>query len=563
MTPATRAFAEAEVRMVGKIAYDETKLAYITAWVPGRLDRLYADYTGVTVSKGDHLVDIYSPELLAAQEELIQAHAAVTALDNTTSLVLRSTAQATIEATRDKLRLWGLTGAQITHIETTRETSDHLTIYAPIGGVVVHKDAKEGMYVSTGTRIYTIADLTRLWVMFEAYESDLPWLRFGQRVEFTSPAFPGRRFGAVISFIDPLVDPKTRTVGVRAIVENKDRRLKPDMFVRGVVKSRIDGDGNIIDEHLAGKWISPMHPEVVKSGPGTCDVCGMDLVPAASLGYVGSGLRSEDAPLLIPATAPLITGKRAVAYVEIPNDEGPLFEGREIELGPRAGDFYVVKSGIEEGELVVSNGSFKIDSELQIHAKPSMMSPTGSAVTARHQHGATSTDPRGTREDAASERSDENSQARQALVPVYNAYFDIQMALAGDDLEGAREAGANLSTALKNVDMSVFSRTGHDRWMELSKKMAKQADRISTAKDITLARDGFYYLSEATIELHGSFGHTGKENYYLTHCPMARDGDGAYWLQTEDIVWNSFYGASMLRCGSIKDTFTAVREGKR
>jgi Cu(I)/Ag(I) efflux system membrane fusion protein len=306
-----------------------------------------------------------------------------------------------------------------------------------------------------------------------------------------------------------------------------------------------------------------MHPEVVKSGPGKCDVCGMDLVPAASLGYVGRVPRSEDAPILIPASAPLITGKRAVAYVEIPNDEGPLFEGREIELGPRAGDFYVVKSGIEEGELVVTNGSFKLDSELQIQARPSMMSPTGGGVTVGHQHGVPPTDPQATREDAASERSDESSKAREALVPVYKAYFDIQMALAKDDLDGAKKAGAKLSTALKNVDMSVFSRSGHDRWMELSKKMAKQADRISTAKDISLARDGFFYLSEATIALHGSFRHTGKKSYYLTHCPMARDGDGAYWLQTEDIVWNSFYGASMLRCGSIKDTLTAVREGKR
>ena len=562
-TPAIRAFAEAEVRMVGKITYDETSVAYITAWVPGRLDRLFADFTGITVRKGDHLVRIYSPELLAAQEELIQAHAAVAALEKAASRVLRATAQTTLEAVRDKLRLWGLTAEQIKHLEATHETSDHLTIYAPIGGVVVHKDAKEGMYVKTGTRIYTIADLSKLWVMLEAYESDLPWLRFGQHVEFTSPSFPGERFEAIISFIDPLVDPKTRTVRVRAIVENKERGLKPGMFVRGVVKSRIDGDGNTIDEYLADKWISPMHPEVVKDGPGKCDVCGMDLVPAASLGYVGNRLGSEDAPLLIPATAPLITGRRAVAYVEIPSDEGPLFEGREIVLGPRAGDFYIVKSGIEEGELVVSNGSFKIDSELQIHAKPSMMSPTGGAVTAGHQHGATSTDAQSTREEAPPERSDENSEAREALAPVYNAYFDIQMALAKDDLDGAKKAGANLSTATANVDMSVFSRSGHGRWMELSKKMIMQAGRISNAKDITLARDGFFYLSEATIELHGSFRHTGKKNYYLTHCPMARDGDGAYWLQTEDIVWNSFYGASMLRCGSIKETLASAVEGKR
>jgi Cu(I)/Ag(I) efflux system membrane fusion protein len=302
-TRVRRGFAEAEVRMVGKVSYDESEVAYITAWVPGRLDRLYADYTGVVVNKGDHMVSMYSPELLAAQEELVQAGIAVNALREASSRILRSTAEATVDAAREKLRLVGLTPGQIDTIERTGKTSDHLTIYAPAGGVIVHKDATEGMYVTTGTRIYTIADLSKLWVVFEAYESDLPWLRFGQRVQFTSPAFPGEQFEAAVSFIDPLVDPETRTVRVRAVVENPDKRLKPDMFVRGVVTSRLADGGNILDEALADKWISPMHPEVIKDGPGTCDVCGMDLVPMASLGYVSAAATEQDAPLLIPASA--------------------------------------------------------------------------------------------------------------------------------------------------------------------------------------------------------------------------------------------------------------------
>jgi Cu(I)/Ag(I) efflux system membrane fusion protein len=561
-TSVVRAFAEAEVRMVGKVAYDETKLSYITAWVPGRLDRLFADFTGVTVKKGDHLVEMYSPELLATQEELIQASTAVTALSKASSPMLRSTAQATLEASRDKLRLFGLTAAQIERMETTRETTERLTIYAPIGGVVVHKDAKEGMYVTTGTRIYTIADLKKLWVTFEAYESDLTWLRFGQRVEFTSPSFSGERFEAVISFIDPLVDPMTRTVRVRAVVENRDGRLKPDMFVRGVVKSRVDSKGNIVDEYLADKWISPMHPEIVKDGPGSCDVCGMDLVRASSLGYVGEALSGEDAPLLIPASAPLITGKRAIAYVEIPNEDGPLFEGREIELGPRAGDFYVVKAGINEGDLVVSNGAFKIDSELQIQAKPSMMSPTGESAGAGHQHGAASPGPsRAATEDPSMKKTEEKPAVREALLPVYTAYFDVQMELAKDDLGGARKAGTNLAGKVEKVDMSLFSRAGHDRWMGIAKELRKQSGRIAAAEDIKTARDGFFFLSKSIIGAHESFGHSGTSDFYLTHCPMARDGDGAYWLQKEDIVWNSFYGESMLRCGSIDDTLKAESKG--
>ncbi|UCG51063.1 MAG: efflux RND transporter periplasmic adaptor subunit [Candidatus Latescibacterota bacterium] len=563
-TPATRAYAEAEVRMVGRIAYDETKLAYITAWVPGRLDRLFADYTGITVKKGDHLVQMYSPELLAAQEELIQAHTAVSALDNTASPVLRYTAKATLEATREKLRLFGLTPRQIERIQATHEASDHLTIYAPVGGVVVQKEAREGMYVTTGTRIYGIADLTTLWVMLEAYESDLPWLRYGQRVEFTSQSFPGETFEAIVSFIDPLVDPKTRTVKVRAIVDNKSKKLKPDMFVRGVVKSRIDGHGNIVDDYLANKWISPMHPEVVKDGPGKCDVCGMDLVPATSLGYVGKAIDINKAPILIPASAPLITGKRAVVYVEIPNDDGPLFEGREIELGPRAGDFYVVKSGIEEGELVVSSGAFKIDSELQIQAKPSMMSSEANAAGIGHRHDrdeTTSVSPNGG--ELGRGRLNESDEARKTLTPVYDSYFAVQMALAKDDLEKAKSAARRLLTATKDVNASTFSRAGKEQWTKSSEQLTKWAKKTSNAEGIETARDAFFYLSKATIKLHESVGHAGQLNYYLTYCPMAPYDNGAYWLQTVDVVWNSFYGKTMLRCGAIKKTLKPAVEGTR
>jgi Cu(I)/Ag(I) efflux system membrane fusion protein len=215
--------------------------------------------------------------------------------------------------------------------------------------------------------------------------------------------------------------------------------------------------------------------------------------------------------------------------------------------------------------MVVSNGAFKIDSELQIQAKPSMMSPSGGAATTGHEQHATITvaTSNTNHEETAVERSNENVKARETLLPVYNQYFDVQMALAKDDLVGAKKAGANLVTVTKHVDMSVFSRSGHGRWMELSKVLTKHADQISSAKNIEAARDGFFYLSKSMIDVHKTFGHAGKEDYYLTHCPMARDGDGAYWLQTENIVWNSFYGEAMLRCGSIKETLASLPEGKR
>ena len=381
MSKAVREFAEAEIRMVGKIDYDETRIAYISAWVPGRIDRLFVDYTGIPVNKGDHLAELYSPELLTAQEELLQAIQTRRDLRDSQSTLLLETAEQTIIAAREKLRLWGFTARQIAEVEERGTPSDHMTIYSPAGGIVIQKNAQEGMYVQTGTRIYTIADFSRVWVQLDAYESDLDRLRYGSPVEFTTETYRGETFEGTISFIDPIINAATRTAKIRVIVDNAAGRLKPGMFVRAVARPRIAEDGRVMDPDLAGKWISPMHPEVVKDEPGSCDVCGMPLVPAESLGYAAKD--EAAAPLLIPVSAVLKTGKRAVVYVEIPDRDKPTYEGREVRLGARLGDSYVVERGLEEGERVVTRGAFKLDAELQIQARPSMMSAA---------HGAESTE---------------------------------------------------------------------------------------------------------------------------------------------------------------------------
>jgi len=526
-TPVTRAYAERALRLVGRLDYDETTVANITAWVPGRLDKLFVDYTGATVTAGEPLVRMYSPELIAAREELLQSRQAIGALSETSSAVLKSTAGETARSAREKLRLYGLTEDQIMAIEQGDGSPEYLTIAAPASGVVVHKDGKEGMYVSTGTRIYTIADLSRLWVLLAAYESDLPWLKLGQAISFTSPSFPGETFEAVISFIDPTVDPSTRTVAVRAEVGNKDGRLKPEMFVSGTVRSRLDADGNVIAPEPAGK-----EP-------------------------------TGNAPVLIPATAPLVTGKRAVVYVMVSDDDGPVFEGRVITLGPRAGDYYVVKDGLEEGEQVVTNGAFKIDSELQLQAKPSMMSPTGGAAMAGHQHGQAEMSPDAStamaNEYKAGDASgtDAGKEARTALGPVYAAYFAVQMALAEDKPDAAIDAFATFGQAVSEVDMRLFTGEAHTRWMKISHALADAATTGQAAESLERARDAFYHVSLAAIELHDTFGHADGDAYYLTYCPMARNNTGAYWLQQADMVWNSFYGAAMLRCGEIKQKLDA------
>jgi membrane fusion protein, copper/silver efflux system len=328
VAPVERRAVAVEIRMVGKVQFDETRLAYIAPRVAGRIDRLIANFVGMPVKAGDPLADLYSPELVTAQQELLQA------LKPTGS---PEASAALLAATRERLRLWGLTAEQISEIERSGQVRDHVTFYSPLGGIVVEKEALEGQYVQTGMRLFTVADLTHVWVQLDAYESDLAWLREAQEVELQTDAYAGEIFKGTVAFIAPVLAPDTRTVKVRVEVMNTDGRLKPEMFVHAVVRASATMEGS-------------------------------------------------QAPLVIPASAPLVTGKRAVVYVAVPQKEGT-YEGREVVLGLRAGEFYVVREGLQEGEQIVVNGAFKIDSSLQIQGKPSMMAPEAGAPTGgTHAH---------------------------------------------------------------------------------------------------------------------------------------------------------------------------------
>ncbi len=374
--PVEKRYVAHEVRMAGKVDYDETRLKYITAWVAGRLDRLYVDYTGAQVKKGDHLVYLYSEEVYAAQDELIQA-LKYNRLRGNQPAIANQPRINLADSAREKLRLWGLADEQIKKIESQQAPTDHITIYSPISGAVIDKLRQEGDRVALGDRIYTVADLSQVWVHLDAYESDLTWLRYGQEVAFTTEAYPGEEFVGRIAFIQPVLNDKTRTVRVRVNMPNPDGRLKPEMFGHGIVHVQVGIGGRVVEPDLAGKWISPMHPEIIKDEPGACDICGMPLVPIESLGYSTYPEQELAKPLVIPVSAALVTGRRAIVYVEVPAADTPTFEGREIVLGPRAGDYYVVRSGLGLGELIVTHGNFKLDSEIQLQAKPSMMTPDG------------------------------------------------------------------------------------------------------------------------------------------------------------------------------------------
>jgi len=536
-TEVRRSEAHRVVRMVGKLDYDETLVSTISAWVPGRLERLYVDYTGLPIQAGEHLIELYSPDLLTAQEELLAARARLDrASGQSGSEFLQESDRRGHEAARQKLLLWGLTEGQVDAIEERGTASDRVTIFSPQSGTVIEKRLDQGAYVQTGTPVYKIADLEHLWVQLEAYEQDLPWLAYGQGVDLQVDALPGELFSGRIIFIDPHVDMHTRTSKVRVHIDNAEGRLKPGMYVRADVQARLGKDGRLLSPPLAGKWVSPMHPEVVADGPGSCTVCGMDLVPAEQLGLGASGTGGD--PLVVPTSAVLLTGKRAVVYVELPEREEPTYRGRVVRLGPRAGEQYVVLSGLEEGERVVSEGAFRIDSAMQIRAKPSMMSMPASAVGAGE--------------------SGSEAAARSALAPVVEVYLVLSEALAADDYWAAKDAAEAAHDAFSEPEAPGL--TAREAWEQETPRIRPALQALHGSDDITEMRQAFHDLSVPLLALAEAYGLPGPDiTYRVAHCPMAMDGEGASWIQTAEELANPYYGAEMLRCG----TFEGTHEGRQ
>ncbi len=514
--PVTRAPVAATVRLEGKVVFDESRYREITAWVAGRLDTVWVDTTGQRVSRGEPLVSIYSPRLYAAQTELLSAASA--AADPRGTELMRATSLRTLEAARERLRQWGLPADWIAEVERSGVARDHVTIPAPISGVVVHRGAVEGAYVKTGTPLYRVVDLDEVWVDLEAFESELPLLRVGQKATFTTRARPGRRWEGRIVFIDPVLDRRTRTATVRLAVDNRDGALLPEMFVQGIVHASLDAEGR----------------------------------PAAD---------GAEPPLTIPATAPLVTGTRAVVYVREPGD-APRFTGREVVLGPRAGDRYVVLSGLREGELVVTKGNFKIDSALQIQAKPSMMNPTGGGPAPGHHHGggtAMAPAATGTGTGTSAPHAARDPRITAALAPVVTAYLQLQEALAGDDDAASSQAAAALSDALGAVPMAVFG-DDHAFWMERSGPLARVAAAVRDARDLQERRQAFAGLTDDLWAVLERFGAAAADTLRRFHCPMYGDG-GADWIQTSPQTANPFYGAAMLRCGDQKAALAPAADG--
>lgn len=456
VSPAVKSPAQMTVSMFGKIDYDERRTVTTSARMAGRLDRLFADFTGTTVSKGDAIAKIYSPQLVVDQYTLINAK---NEWLDAKSKSGRASKLGMLEIAREKMRLLNLSEKQIVAIEGQKVPKDHITLLAPQSGVIVSLNVKEGDYVKRGDSLFSIADMKSVWLRMEAYESDLQWLRYAQDVTFTVEAIPGRTFHGPIAFIDTKLDPNRRITKVRVNVANEAKLLKPGMFANALVKSNIALDGAVLSADLAGKWISPMHPEIIKNGPGSCDICGMPLVPAEQLGFIAPSSPIEN-PLLIPVSAVLRTGSRAVVYVRIPDETEPTFVGREINLGSRVGDFFIVNNGLSEGELVVTNGAYKLDSELQIKAQPSMMNPNAGLKEYSSKHAPL--------------------QITGQWSAILRIYGKITAAMQNGNSQTASNELGKMQSALRAINHDQLQAGELALWNEFSMRLDNTLDEVST-----------------------------------------------------------------------------------
>lgn len=398
-----------EIRLYGKVQADERLLQSQVTYIAGRIEKLLVNFTGETVRKGQPLAVIYSPDLVTAQQELIEAAR------------IKDLQPEIYEASLEKLRQWKLSEKQISAIESSGKVQANMEITSTANGIVTARRVNNGDYVGQGSVLYEVADLSRVWVLFDAYESDLAFLQRGNKVDFTLQALPGTTFSGNIAFIDPVIDPVNRVAKVRVEINNSGGKLKPEMFATGSVKANLD--------QFAGK-------------------------------------------LVVPRSAVLWTGKRSVVYVKRPGDE-PIFEIREIEIGPMLGNSYVVLEGLSDGEEIVTEGAFSVDAAAQLEGKPSMMNQGGGAAMTGHDHGSAHSQPADTADGE-------------------HAQFKVSglCEMCKDRVETAAKSVAGVSSAVWNMEtkqMDVHfdaSKTNPDAIQKAVAKVGHDAGKYKAPADV-------------------------------------------------------------------------------
>lgn len=475
-----------EVRMNGKVKADERLVYSQSSHIPGRVEKLLINFTGESVSKGQILAYLYSPELVTAQEELFEAYK------------IRKSQPTLFEAAKAKLMNWKLTEKQVNTILETGTPQSQFPVMADVSGVVLNKRVNLGDYIQKGQSLFEVANLNKVWILFDIYESDIPWVKIGNTVSFTVQSLPGETFNGKITFIDPVINPNTRVATARVEINNSNGRLKPDMFVTGIAQSTIS---------------------------------------------------NQKEALIVPKSAVMWTGERSVVYIKHTSAAGISFMMREITLGAALGNGYVVQEGLEEGEEIATNGTFSIDAAAQLAGKPSMMNPEGGAASMGHNHGNMSA-PK-TASLPTKEISVGNS-VKTALTPLFDDYFQLKDALVKDDFENSKKYASTLQKNLNKINMSVFKGKAHNTWMQQSSQIKKALMAMGNETTIEGVRKHFIHLSNQFIHLTKTFKPFDSK-LYIQNCPMANSNKGADWLSKSDEILNPYFGASMLTCGDVKE----------
>lgn len=460
---------ENAVSLSGTIKLNEEANAIQASYFDGRIERLNIDYVGQEVKKGQLLATIYAPNLVAAQQELI------------TAASLKESQPELYRAVRNKLQLWKLTERQINSIEDTGKVLENFPIYATVSGTVSEKLASVGDYVKQGQPILKVSNLNSVWAEFDVYENQIAQFKVGQKIKIISNAYPNKVFDASVSFIDPVLNTRTRTVAIRAVLQNNDRLFKPGMFVSGKIES---------------------------------------------------STTSPSGQLSIPATAVMWTGERSLVYIKT-NPNEPVFEMREITLGNRNGDDFTVVSGLENGEEIVTNGTFTVDAAAQLQGKKSMMNKD-----------------RLTAESEAPIMKIELPQAFQvSFRAALDHYIDMKDAFVESNSKQVSVYAKSTSQKLKTINLEGL---GKMEKTHLTKSI-KMLDAIGDNPNLENQRAHFVMLNENFVPLAKNIDGL-NERLYIKKCPMANNNKGAFWLSNQKEIRNPYYGEQMMTCGSIIDS---------
>ncbi|MFC4632766.1 efflux RND transporter periplasmic adaptor subunit [Dokdonia ponticola] len=455
------------ITLSGKIATNEENNAVQASYFDGRIERLNVNYEGQKVNRGQLLATIYAPNLVAAQQELL------------TTASLKESQPELYKAVRNKLKLWKLSEAQINAIETSGKVRDNFPIYATVSGTVSEVMSREGDYVKQGQPILKVSNLNSVWAEFDAYENQISDLRVGQKIKVVTNAYANKEFDATVSFIDPILNNATRTVIVRATLKNTDNLFKPGMFVTGKLKGEMK-----------------MNNEVIS----------------------------------VPASAVMWTGERSLVYIKT-NPNEPVFEMREVTIGNRNGENYTITKGLQNGDEIVTNGTFTVDAAAQLQGKKSMMNQGKKQASEM---------PMSQMKMEFTENF--QKQFKKALKP----YLQMKDALVASDVSQVSAFAKATSTSLKSADIKSLGS------MEQShiKKSIEMLDAIAANDILENQRDHFVILNENMVPIAINVNGT-DEMLYVQKCPMANNNKGAVWLSAEKDIRNPYYGDAMLTCGSV------------